>query len=303
MSIGRVSDIDLRWLHVFITVVRCGGYSAAQAELNIGLATISAHMNSLEGRLGVRLCQRGRAGFKLTDDGQLVYEEAVLLSNSMERFSSLSQTLGAELAGKLHIGVVDTITTARSPLLSESIREFNQRENRVQINLHVASRKELEKAVITGQYDFAIGPFATHYSGLTALPLYEEAHTVFCGVNHSQFGSKQELSTKDLLGLPISARGYSAIDDCERIGSQNQRAVVNNLEAQLSLLLSGGYLGYLPVHYAAPWVESKQLFAINCPRLSYNSPHVLIYRQSKTLPKSVALFVEDLLAVNKRQQQ
>jgi DNA-binding transcriptional LysR family regulator len=302
MSIGRISDIDLRWLHVFITVVRCGGYSAAQAELNIGLATISSHMKSLESRLGVRLCQRGRAGFSLTEDGQLVYEEAVMLANSLERFSSLSQTLGVDLSGKLQMGAVDTITSAHSTLIIDTIKKFNERENRVQINLHIASRKELEKAVLDGTYDLAIGPFATHYSGLKVRPLYNEVHALFCGKGHTLFGRKDLKSATDLVGEAISARAYAAVDDCERAGTQNRRAVVNHLEAQLALLLSGGYIGYLPVHYAAAWVKSGKLWELNAPSLSYKSPHVLISRQSKSLSKPVLAFIDDLLAANQEFQ-
>lgn len=55
----QVSDIDLRLLQVFLTVVRCGGFAAAQPILNIGQPTISEHMNRLETRIGVRLCERG----------------------------------------------------------------------------------------------------------------------------------------------------------------------------------------------------------------------------------------------------
>ncbi len=300
MSIGRVSDIDLRWLHVFITVVRCGGYSAAQAELNIGLATISSHMKSLESRLGIRLCQRGRAGFKLTDEGDFVFKEAVALTNSMERFSHLSQNLNKKLAGKLQIGMVDTITGAYSTLITDTIRKFNDRENYVQINLHIKSRKELEKSVIEGQYDLAIGPFATHYSGLKIYPLYQEAHAIFCGIGHPLFGNRKTILADELSEFSISARGYGAIDDCERLGSKNRRAVVNNLEAQLALLLSGGYLGYLPIRYAAPWVEKGQLHGLKAPSLNYDSPHALISRQPKSLSKPAVAFVDDLLAINRR---
>ena len=64
--LGQVSDVDMRLLRVFGAVVRCGGISAAELELNIGRSTISRHLKDLETRLGVTLCHRGRGGFVLS---------------------------------------------------------------------------------------------------------------------------------------------------------------------------------------------------------------------------------------------
>lgn len=299
MPIGRISDIDLRWLYVFIKVVECGGYSAAQAELNVGLATISAHMKSLESRLGTQLCQRGRAGFSLTDEGKLIYEEALLLRNAMERFTSVSNSLSAGLGGKLHIGVEDAITAAGSRLISDSVSRFNERENSVQIYMYIEFRQELERAILEGRYDLAIGFFATHYSGIVFSPLYDEEHLIYCGPGHPLFGEDRRIGRSDVADMPVSARGFSTIDDCERLGSYNRRAVVLDMEAQLTMLLSGCYLGFLPSNYAEPWVESGQLHPLNSPELSYISPHGVISRQRRSMTRQARLFLADLLHVNR----
>ena len=78
----KVAGTDLRVLRVFDAVVRHGGFAAAQAELNINQSTISNHITALEERLGVKLCQRGRSGFRLTEKGEIVVEaiERLLLS-------------------------------------------------------------------------------------------------------------------------------------------------------------------------------------------------------------------------------
>lgn len=298
MAIGRVSDIDLRWLHVFIKVVQCGGYSAAQADLNIGLATISAHMKSLEDRLGVQLCRRGRAGFQLTEEGQIIYEEALLLHNSLDRFTAVSHTLGSELAGRIDIGLADATTNSGSTLVSDAIQRFNQQENRVRIHLHINSRAELEKHVLDGKYDLAIGNFATHYSGLDSYPMYGEPHGLFVGKGNELWGESSAVSKKQLSQQRISDRGYAAGDDCESLGSLNRAAVASNLEAQLTLLLSGSYVGYMPVGYAQPWIERGRLFRLNAPDFEYDSQHFLITRQKSSLTKQAALLIKAILELD-----
>jgi DNA-binding transcriptional LysR family regulator len=67
--VSRLDTVDLRLLRVFATVVEARGFTAAQTILNVSGSTISNQISALETRLGVKLCRRGRAGFKLTEDG------------------------------------------------------------------------------------------------------------------------------------------------------------------------------------------------------------------------------------------
>jgi hypothetical protein len=51
-------------LRLFVSVVECGGFSAAQGELGLSQSSISQQMAKLETRLGYRLCSRGKGGFR-----------------------------------------------------------------------------------------------------------------------------------------------------------------------------------------------------------------------------------------------
>ena len=53
--LGQLSDMDLRLLKVFKSVVDCGGMAAAELELNIGTSTVSRHVKDLETRLAEAL--------------------------------------------------------------------------------------------------------------------------------------------------------------------------------------------------------------------------------------------------------
>jgi len=82
-----VDNADIRLIRIFIRVVEAGGLSAAQADLNLSLSTISEKISAisekisaLEQRLGVTLCKRGRGGFQLTESGRQVFDECPSLS-------------------------------------------------------------------------------------------------------------------------------------------------------------------------------------------------------------------------------
>ena len=119
--LGRVSDVDIRLLRVFRSVVACGGISAAELELNIGRSTISRHVSDLELRLGVKLCERGPAGFDLTDEGQRIYDASSRLLSAINAFQASVDEVHQRLSGHLAIAQFDKMVSNPLARLSETI--------------------------------------------------------------------------------------------------------------------------------------------------------------------------------------
>ena len=105
------SDADLKLLRIYAAVVEAGGLSPAQSDLNLALSTISGRIHDLETRVGFRLCTRGRAGFGLTPEGVVVFEEAHKLFASVEGFDRRVKRLGTSVAGTLSLGITDNTLT------------------------------------------------------------------------------------------------------------------------------------------------------------------------------------------------
>lgn len=124
---GQLSDIDLRMLRIFKVVVECGGFSAAEVELNITRSAISISMSDLEKRLGFTLCQRGRSGFTLTDEGQQVFEYTQELLLSIENFRTQVNTLHTQLIGELNIGITDNLVTMPKMRITNALSELKNK--------------------------------------------------------------------------------------------------------------------------------------------------------------------------------
>ena len=121
-----LSNPDIHLLRVFVAVVECGGFSAAQISLNVAQSTISTQMSSLETRLGLRLCNRGRAGFSLTDDGRAVYDAAISLFHSIDQFTGRVNERRGGLAGELRMAFADALLENTDFLLDHAIARFRE---------------------------------------------------------------------------------------------------------------------------------------------------------------------------------
>src|SRR6266436_4026219 len=103
-TIGHLGESDIRLLRVFVAVTESGGLARAQSVLNLGLSTISGYLSQLEVRLAASLCQRGRRGFLLTEEGKVVYSASKSLLAAHEAFRSAVGGIHGDLIGELRVG-------------------------------------------------------------------------------------------------------------------------------------------------------------------------------------------------------
>ncbi len=249
---GNVSDVDLRLMRVFKTVIECGGLSAAQTELGVGRSTISRQISDLEIRLGLRLCYRGRKGFSLTQPGRKALGHIEQMLKSAEDFSSNIASISNRTVGKIDIGMIDyTVSDEKNPLIS-AIRKYQQMAPGVTIDLMSGSPNEVERGVIDGTLHIGIIPDYQRHPSLDYHKLYDEPVGLFCGGDHPLATSVQqgiELGEQDVCKHKLVFRGYF---ESNRLRKRKQKfpvgSTVYQTEAVLALVRSGIYLGFFPLH-------------------------------------------------------
>lgn len=285
------SPTDLRLLRIFQAVVRHEGFASAQNELGISPGTISNHIAQLEARFGVRLCERGRKGFSLTDEGVRIHEAAENLLRSIENFSGIVGSVRGELSGTVHFGTVDAMYTNPDLQLQNALAKFNERAPRVQIHLEIASPQDLLQRLLDGRYSLILTPIDDAHPSVHAIPLFEEQQALFCGASHKLFTiSDGELELKRLQQFPYAARTYMK----ENAGPANfpfmNAAQASHMESLAILILSGHYIGYLPAHFAAPFVERGEMKSLLPDSTSYFDTFYLAHRKDERSRAMTLLF-------------
>ncbi|MCV0425708.1 MAG: LysR family transcriptional regulator [Roseibium sp.] len=289
----RPSGSDLRLLQVFDAVVRHGGFSAAEVELNLNQSTISNHMAALEERLGVVLCRRGRRGFQLTEEGRAVYEAATRLDAALHDFSADVGSVQGKISGELRIGTLDAISDDPGNHLSEALAIFRNMAGDVKILLSQEPAQDLQQKVREGIYHCGIGVNLSPVEGLDHLPLHTETHSLYCGRDHSLFqASADDLDLDTLVTMPFVQRGYWRNDKSKQYAFRNVAATVYQIEPQLLLIRSGHYVGFLPDHYADRWSRSGDLRRLPLPDFTYSAQFHLITARDNRKSKTVTALIK-----------
>ncbi|BAP43137.1 LysR family transcriptional regulator [Pseudomonas sp. LJDD11] len=293
--LSQVSDFDLRLLRLFKTVVECGSFSAAEGALGISRSAISLHMSDLEKRLGMRLCQRGRAGFALTDEGREVLRASDTLLAAIEGFRSEVNLMHRQLRGDLNIGIVNNLVTQPKMRITRALKAVRSEGAGVRINLSMSTPGEIERGLLDGRLHVGAIPLIAPLSGLDYTWLYEERSNLYCSHDHPLFARAALVSNEELQDFDAVVPSYRMT--AEAIGLHqllNCVASASDREGIAFLILTGSYIGYLPDHYAAVWVE-KGLMAALCPeRLFFETRLAIATRKGRRQNLVLDHFLEAL---------
>ncbi|AHK46864.1 MULTISPECIES: LysR family transcriptional regulator [Ensifer] len=279
LSLG---DAELRLLRVFASVVQHGGFSAAQSALGMTQATISTHMRHLEERLGLRLCSRGRGGFLLTDEGRLVYEAALELFGSLEKFQGRIGEAQGELTGSLSFGTVDAMITNRNLDLQGALAAFHAKAPRVHLEIDVAAPQVLHQGLLNGTYQIvlmpSVGSVTPHFR---SQPAFSEMQKLYCAEGHPLFATPDgDLTDAVLETQSFAGRTYMLNETICGVNF-TWAAATPHMEGTLLLLLSGAYIGFLPDHYADEWVRDGRLRLLAPERMSFEDLFHIAYPRNK----------------------
>jgi DNA-binding transcriptional LysR family regulator len=258
---GQLSDVDLKSLRTFYTIVMCGGYTPAQVEMGVSAATISTQMSQLETRLGMRLCQRGHTGFSLTKEGEDVFSACERLFASIENFKSEVAETAEILTGEFRLGLINNTLTLSDLKVSEAIAEFSARAPQIHLVLYVGLETEVESRVMDGRLHIGVTSLHANHPRLEYHKLAEERFLVYCSDTHPLFEvPDSDLSIPDIESQSFVGGGYweGRLDNAANL-DVNVRAETPEIEGIARLILSGSFLGFLPTHYAEAWVAQGRL--------------------------------------------
>jgi DNA-binding transcriptional LysR family regulator len=293
-TLPNLNDLDLRLLRVFFAVVQSQGFAAAQQQLGISASNISVHVGQLEKRLNFRLCERGRKGFRLTDEGKLIYEAALNLFRATDNFRGAVGSARGKLVGEIHFGFVDAIVNNRAFELAEAIADFAATAPDVQVTLDISSPQELIQGLTEERYHAVLSPQLERREFVVYLPFHEERKSVYCGKGHPLFTRPDaDVSLEELAETPAVARSYMSEWVVTGDIKFTTAATASHMESVALMILSGRYIGFLPDHYAAQWIAIGELRALRQDRLSYSDWFYLASRKNERNRTALA-FIEAL---------
>ena len=145
--------ISLQKLEVFCKVAELGGVRRAAEELYVSQPVVSAHLRSLQERIGAKLFHPEGRGIALTEAGErtLLWANEVL-KGRIELAKELAD-LSEGLSGFVSIGA--SITVGNS-ILTPAVIDFKIENPSVSVRLEISAVETALEQTRVGRHDFAI---------------------------------------------------------------------------------------------------------------------------------------------------
>lgn len=283
---GQLADMDLKLLRVFKAVVESGGITAAEIQLNLANSTISNYISDLEKRLDMRLCERGRGGFSVTEQGEVVYQATLQLLSAMDQFRDTINRSHNRILGNLHLGFAEHMLGAHNSCIVDGLDQFYQRAPDVRVQISTMSSDDVITAVLDHQVDIGITVTTSYFPELESLKLFDEEMLLYCAKGHPLYEAAEQslpinnnqLQLHKFVESPRLMPGREAHPDMRY---WNKQARAHHQEARATLILSGHYLGILPRHLVSRWGLDDQLKPILPERYGYTNTFTAFWRRTQ----------------------
>ena len=116
-------DVDWNLLNSFLAVATMGSLSKAAAHLGSTQPTIGRHIEQLETHLNIRLFDRTQKGYKITELGMQLAEQAKSMKQFADNISLIATGKSQQVAGTVRITASEMVAVNHLPKAIAQIRQ------------------------------------------------------------------------------------------------------------------------------------------------------------------------------------
>ncbi|TMV06415.1 hydrogen peroxide-inducible genes activator [Ruegeria sediminis] len=297
------SEITLRQIRYFETLVRVGQFRRAAQQLGISQPSLSLQISAFEDALGVRLLERHRSGLILTPEGRDVAELAEKVLHQVEGLASYATPLRDGLRGTLRLGSTPTIGPY---LLPHVLKRLHAAHPDLRLLVRDGAPRELAEDLAAGRHDMILTQLPVQGEVFRIRPLFREPLHLAVAPEHDLAGrtrvERAELAGQTVLSLGPSYRLHRQIADlCEDVGAVLRTDFEGtSLDALRQMVSMNMGVTLLPALYAQSEVQGRG-GDVAVTRLGgmYRSVG-LVWRSASGTPRAFADFAALIDAVIRR---
>jgi DNA-binding transcriptional LysR family regulator len=180
--------VNLQDFEVFKTIVESGSFTKASEQLFIAQPSLSKTIQRMEKKLGITLFERSNRIIRLTEEGQLVYEKAIILLQQMKELTIQLEDMNEHIKGHLKVGLPQIIGTFFFP---QVVKTFSKEYTEVTLEIVEEGGLSVEKLVEKGEVDVAFVVLPARSNELEEQLIFEAPFVACLPKGHALKDEKQ----------------------------------------------------------------------------------------------------------------
>ena len=257
-----MSPPNLEHVRTFVTVVRTGSLTGAARLLGVSQATVSAHVQALEGALGFALFDRGRSGVSPTAKGLELAREVTAHVDALED-ATIFASRGVGAARPVHIGgAAEILSVMVVPHLAQLIDAVN-----APVRLVFGLADELLDDLVAGAVDIVVSAVPPRRRGIAAVPFFDEEFVLVAAPRWRGTDPEGIPVVAYADDLPIIRRYWRSVFDTAPAALE-LAAVIPDLRGVRDAVLAGLGMSVLPSYLVADDLTAGRLVTLADPEVA-----------------------------------
>ncbi len=248
--LNRLQESDIKLLRVFYAVASCNGFTAAEPVLRMQRPNISAAIKKLEERLDLVLCHRGRGGFQMTKEGEVVFQETKRIFNAFDNFVFNLKSLHDDYSGHITLVIMSSLPLNVLDAVSKAVKSTMKKFDDIHVNIQTRLYNEVEHVALSGECHLVLSTYdMVKPESVTFHPVEVACEgRLYCAPSHplAKYGANlpADVRIEDYPAIGIS--GMSSANYIQDERRMSIQTFSDSYDACLAAIMTGEYVGLLP---------------------------------------------------------
>jgi LysR family transcriptional regulator, transcriptional activator of the cysJI operon len=289
--------MQIESLKVFCDLAETESFTKAAQINGVTQSAVSQQISSLERLFKSLLIERSKKKFRLTREGQVLYDFSKQIIQTYESLFNKLQEIKDIVSGTIRLATIYSIGLHDlPPYLKKFLKSYPT------VNVHVAYRRanQVYDDVLQNVVDIGLVAYPVRDAKLEIVPLRKEPMVVVCHPQHPLAKSKnmklKELAGQRFIAFESDIPTRRALDRIFREHSVNVPVVMefDNIETVKRAVEIDAGITILPRNTITQEVSKQTLAEVKVEDVEITRPQAVIYKKNKILSPAMKQFVSVL---------
>jgi len=279
---------------VFCDLAETESFTKAAQVNGITQSAVSQQISSLERQLKCLLIERSKKKFRLTREGQLLYEYGKQVIQAYESLLSKLQEVKDIVSGTIRVATIYSIGLHDLP---PYLKKFLKAYPTVNVHVEYQRANQVYDDVLGNVVDLGLVAYPNRDPRLELVPLRNETLSVICHPNHPLAKMKSitlsQLQDQRFIAFEPDIPTRKAIDKFLRDHDVTVRTVMefDNIETVKRAVEIEAGISIVPHATVSQEVSKQTLCSIPFVDAQLHRPLAVIYKKSKVLSPAMRQFI------------
>jgi DNA-binding transcriptional LysR family regulator len=280
---------------IFSDLVESESFSRAAKLNSITQSAVSQQLRAMEKHFSILIVDRSQKQFRLTREGQKLYESAKEILYLYDKLNSELQEMKKVISGTIHISTVYSIGLHELP---PYIKAFLTKYPEVNIRVEYRRANNVYEDILTNSIDLGLVAYPQKHKQLEVLPFHDDVLVLVVSPEHPLATKKsvtlEEIADQKFIGFEPDIPTRKATDQIFREANLEMEPVMefDNVETVKRAVEINAGIAILPQTTVLREEAQGLLNVLKFKNKTYKRPLALIHRKGRVLTPAMKKLID-----------